>query len=270
MSTLDGFGEPTLVERLRAAGCVFAEEEAELLLAAAASNPAELVELVRRRLGGEPLEQVLGWAEFCGLRISVIPGVFVPRRRSELLVRQAVELTSQALPPDGPGPTVVDLCCGSGALAAAFAVAIRPARLIAVDVDPVAVECASRNLAPFGATVLPGDLFTPLPPDLRGKVDLLLANVPYVPTGEVGMLPAEARLYEPPVALDGGPDGLDVLRRVAGAAGGWLTLGGRLLTEVSAGQVDRACTVLAGNGLTPAVAYCAELEATVVIGWRQV
>src|SRR3954470_23948551 len=132
----------TVVDRLRGAGCVFAEAEAELLMAAARS-PEELAALVERRVAGLPLEQVLGWAEFCGLRIAVEPGVFVPRRRTEFLVRQAVALAQAPV-------VVVDMCCGSGAVGAALA-AVRPrVEVYAVDIDPAAVRCARRNLAACG------------------------------------------------------------------------------------------------------------------------
>jgi release factor glutamine methyltransferase len=193
-----------VVARLRAAGCVYAEEEAALLLAEAA-GPEQLAALVSRRIVGEPLEQVLGWAEFCGLRIAVDPGVFVPRRRTEFLVDRAV-----ALAPDRP--VVVDLCCGSGALGAAVAAARPGAELHAVDIDPAAVGCARRNVGPAGGRVHQGDLYTPLPAALRERVDVLLANVPYVPSGEIPLMPAEARLHEARLALDGGADGLDLLR----------------------------------------------------------
>ena len=156
---------------------------------------------------------MLGWAEFCGLRIAVDPGVFVPRRRTEFLAGQAIRLAR-------PGAVVLDLCCGSGALAAALAAAVDRAEVHAADIDPAAVRCARRNLAAAGGHVYQGDLFAPLPPGLRGRVDILLANVPYVPTGEVGLLPPEARDYEARVALDGGADGLGVLRRVAAGRAG--------------------------------------------------
>jgi release factor glutamine methyltransferase len=245
---------------LQAAGCVFAEDEARLLVAAAAT-PEQLASLVERRAAGVPLEQVLGWAEFCGLRIAVDRGVFVPRRRTEFLVRQACVLVAGR-----PAAVVVDLCCGSGAVAAALAAALSPAELHAVDIDPAAVACARRNLAAAGGLVYAGDLFAPLPAALRGRVDVLAANVPYVPAGEVGLLPAEARLHEPRVALDGGADGLDVLRRVAGAAPRWLAPGGHLLVETSERQAPLAAWIVAAAGLIPRVASSAELTATVVIG----
>jgi release factor glutamine methyltransferase len=272
------------VVSLRAAGCVFAEEEARLLLAAA-SHPAELTALIARRTAGLPLEQVLGWADFAGLRIAVEPGVFVPRPRTEFLVRAAARRWAAGQGADcdrstpvqrgAERPVLLDLCCGSGALAAAFAAAVPVAALYASDIDPVAVRCARRNLAHLPAMVCCGDLFDPLPDTLRGRVDVLLANVPYVPTGELDLLPPEAREHEPTPALDGGPDGLDLVRRVAAAAPAWLAPGGVVLVESSAGQAEVARSVFAGHGLTAEVATDPPTEATVVIavrpaGWRGV
>ena len=246
--------------RLRAAGCVFAEDEAALLVAEAAT-PDELDDMVERRAAGVPLEHVLGWAEFCGLRIAVEPGVFVPRRRTELLVREAVALVR-------PGAVVVDLCCGSGAVGAAVAAAVGPVELHAADVEPAAVRCARRNLGPVGGHVHEGDLDAPLPPELRRRVDVLVANVPYVPTGEVALLPAEARVHEPRVALDGGEDGLDVLRRVVALAPHWLRPGGHLLTEATDAQAPQAAAIMSAAGLAPEVVSDADLDATVVVGSR--
>jgi release factor glutamine methyltransferase len=230
-----------------------------------AATPAELVKMVDRRVAGLPLEHVLGWVEFHGLRIAVEPGVFVPRRRTGFLATQAIARCPSAA-------VVVDLCCGSGALGAAVAAARRGGvELYAVDIEPVAVRCARRNLAAAGGRVYEGDLFAPLPADLRGRVDLLVANVPYVPTEAVALLPPEARVHEPRVALDGGPDGLDVLRRVAGAAGEWLAPGGHLLIETSERHAVHAVEAFADAGLTPEVASDPDLNATVVIGemWKR-
>ncbi|HEV2253592.1 MAG TPA: putative protein N(5)-glutamine methyltransferase [Streptosporangiaceae bacterium] len=250
--------EPVVVARLRAAGCVFAEDEARLLMATARS-PGELSEMVECRVAGLPLEQVLGWAEFCGLRIAVAPGVFVPRRRTEFLVREAVALLARG---DDPA-IVVDLCCGAGAIGAAVAAAVGQAEVHAVDIDPAAVSCARRNVP---GHVYQGDLYQPLPASLRGRVGLVVANVPYVPTGEIGFLPPEARAHEPLVALDGGPDGLDVLRRVAAGAPAWLAPGGYLLIETSERQVSLASEAFADNGLTVRVATSDDLNATVMVG----
>jgi release factor glutamine methyltransferase len=243
---------------------VFAEDEARLLMAAAAT-PAELDDLVARREAGLPLEYILGWAQFCGLRIAVAPGVFVPRPRTEFLVRQAAALPVPAR------PVIVDLCCGSGAIAAALAAAVSrsgtaPGEVHAADIDPAAVACARRNLAAAGGQAWCGDLFGPLPAGLRGRVHLLTANVPYVPSGQTRLLPAESREHEPPITVDGGPDGLDVLRRVSAAAPGWLAPGGYLLSEVSDRQASAAAGIFSSNGLAPAICRSAELDAIVVTG----
>lgn len=238
---------------------MFAEDEARLLVAAATS-PADLDAMVDRRAAGVPLEYVLGWAEFCGLRVAVDPGVFVPRRRTELLVREAVAAARSA----GGTPVVVDLCCGSGAVGAALVAALHPVELHAVDVDPAAVRCAGRNLP--RARVYEGDLYAPLPAGLRGRVDVLVANAPYVPTGAIGLMPPEAREHERRVALDGGADGLDVQRRVAADAARWLAPGGHLLVETSEPQAGGTAEAFAAGGLVPRVVRCAELDATLVVG----
>jgi release factor glutamine methyltransferase len=255
-----------IVARLRAAGCVFAEDEAAVLLASA-SGPAELAAMVEERVAGRPLEHVVGWVEFAGRRILVDPGVFVPRRRTELLVREAAARL---------GTVVVDLACGCGAVGLAVGLevgfdagpTVGTAELHAVDIEPAAVACARRNLEPVGGRVYEGDLFEPLPRDLRGRVDVLVANVPYVPSDAVALMPPEARDHEPRVALDGGADGLDVLRRVAASAAGWLAPGGHVLMETGTGQVPAALDALAAGGLTPSSVHDEELAATVVIGRR--
>ncbi len=250
------------VTKLRAAGCVFAEEEARMLLSAA-QTPASLAAMVDRRAAGLPLEHVIGWTEFCGLRIAVDPGVFVPRRRTEFLVHHAAALVR-------PEAVVVDLCCGSGAVAAALAAASERIELYASDIDPVAVRCALRNVTAAGGHVYEGDLFEPLPGNLRGRIDVLVANAPYVPTEAIRRLPPEARMHEALLALDGGTDGLDIQRRVAGAAPLWLAPGGHLLVETSQRQAPLTVEIFAQSGLIPQVASSEELDATVVIGTRPV
>ncbi|CAL9483784.1 Release factor glutamine methyltransferase [Streptomyces sp. enrichment culture] len=253
-----------MVSALRAAGCVFAEEEAGLLLGAA-RGPAELDAMVARRTAGHPLEHVVGWARFGGLRVAVDEGVFVPRRRTEFLVERATALVRGRA-----RPLVVDLCCGTGALGAALVTALGGAAgLHAADIDPAAVRCARRNVAPLGGLVHEGNLFDALPPALRGRVDVLLANVPYVPTAEVALLPAEARVHEARIALDGGADGLDVLRRVVREAGRWLAPGGSLLFETGSGQAPAAARIAeASGGLAARVETCEERYATVVVATR--
>jgi release factor glutamine methyltransferase len=246
------------VEQLRAAGCVFAEEEAELLLAEAA-GPERLAELVSRRVAGVPLEVVLGWVRFCGLRIEVDACVFVPRQRTAFLVQRAVALAR-------PGAVVVDLCCGTGAIGVAVVAAVPGAVLHATDIDPAAVRCAGRNVAPVGGTVHCGDLYDPLPADLRGHVDLLLVNAPYVPTGEIATMPPEAREHEPRRALDGGRDGVAVHRRVAGAAAGWLRPGGHLLIEAGERQAPLTARAVRDGGLAARTDTSTECCSTVVTG----
>jgi release factor glutamine methyltransferase len=215
--------------------------------------------MLEQRADGLPLEYVIGWAEFCDLRILVDQGVFVPRRRTEFLVRQAIELAES-------GFVVVDLCCGSGALGAALAVTLERIELYASDIDPAAVRCARRNIHSIGGHVYEGDLYEPLPATLRGRIDILLVNTPYVPTVEIERLPQEAREYEARVALDGGADGLDIQRRVAEEAADWLATGGHLLIETSEMQAPRTFEILVSSGLTAKIARDEELDATVVIG----
>ncbi len=244
----------SLIDSLRTAGCVFAEQEAELLLEAATS-PQDLSILLARRVAGEPLEHVVGWATFCGLRILLDSGAFVPRLRTELLAQQAISLLS-------PQAVVVDLCCGSGAVGAALLAGAPRIELHATDIDPLEVACARRNLR---GPVYEGDLFSPLPQHLRGRVDLVLASTPYVPTGAIRLLPAEARLHEPWVALDGGEDGLDVVRRIVLEAPEWLSSNGSLLLETSERQASRVVTTCSAAGFTARIVRCEDRDATVVV-----
>ena len=243
---------------LRAAGCVFAEEEARLLIEAAHSTD-QLDAMVDQRAKGMPLEHILGWVDFCGSRMAVGPGVFVPRRRTEFLVRQAAEIAR-------PGSVVVDLCCGSGAIGAALSDLLGSCELYAADIDPAAVAWARKNVERRGGRVFEGDLYEALPRNLRGRVDVMLANAPYVPTGSIGMMPPEARLHEPMVALDGGTDGLDVQRRVAEHAAEWLSHGGCLLVETSEQQAPETARIMHECGLRARVLADRELDATLVVG----
>lgn len=245
--------------RLRAAGCVFAEDEAAVL-AGAAADEATLAAMVERRALGEPLEQVVGYADFCGVRVRLRPGVFVPRVRSELLVRTAAEVAVR-------GSVVVDLCCGSGALGLAVR-ALRPGiELHAADVDPVAVACARDNL---DGNVYEGDLYDALPATLRGRIAVLLANVPYVATRHIPLLPAEARDHEPHSALDGGDDGLDVFRAVVAGAGEWLAPGGIVLSEITEAQAGSAIEAVRAADLDADLRYDEELEARAIRGQKRV
>jgi release factor glutamine methyltransferase len=225
----------SVVARLRAAGCVFAEEEAELLLQAGGGA------LIDRRVAGEPLEHLLGWVSFAGLRVAVGPGVFVPRRRTELMARVAI----------GRRPAVlVELCCGAAAVTATVEASLPDVETWATDIDPLAVSFASRNIR---GTAIAGDLDEALPATLLGRVDVIACNAPYVPSAEVRHLPPEARDHEPLIALDGGDDGLHVIRRAAARATRWLAPGGALLVEVSDAQVAAASAAVAAVGLRPDV-----------------
>jgi release factor glutamine methyltransferase len=248
--------EAEIVARLRAAGCVYAEEEAALLVGEA-PDPAALGRMVAQRVDGLPLEQVLGWAEFCGLRIAVDPGVFVPRRRTALLARLA---TAAA----GPGSVVIDLCCGSGALAAAVRAGSPEAEVYAADLDPAAVRCARRNLPPD--SVFEGDLYAALPARLRGRVDVLVVNAPYVPTDAIALMPPEAREHEHRVALDGGVDGLEVQRGVVADAPRWLGPGGLVLVETSPAQAPRTLALMRAVGLAAHLSVDDEVAGTCAIG----
>ena len=253
-----GMGVSAVVSELRLAGCVFAEQEAALLVEAA-SSPGELRRLIDRRVSGLPLEHILGWVEFCGLRVFVDVGVFVPRQRTTFMVEKAVSLAAA-------DAVVLDLCCGAGAIGAAIVARLPGIDLFAADIDPAAVASARRNIR--STRVFQGDLFDPLPGELRGCVDILVANTPYVPTEALALLPPEARLYEARVALDGGHDGLDVQRRVATEAVHWLALGGHLFVESSEEQAELTAGIFRENGLVPTIAHSEALFSTVVIGTR--
>ena len=254
-----------IVTLLRAAGCVFAEEEAQLLLSEA-SSPEVLTEWIGRRVSGEPLEFIVGWAGFYGLRIAVDPGVFVPRRRTELLVSEAVALLRQRLPEGGEAGVVIDLCCGSGAVGVAVASQVPVMELHAADIDSVAVACARRNLAPVGGQVHQGDLYAAHPSRLRGRAPLNVVNAPYVPTDVLPTMPPEARIHEPRISLDGGPDGLSLHRRVIGEASDWLDEAGYLAIETSERQAAGTASIMAAAGLAVRTVHSEELDGTVVVG----
>lgn len=238
-----------LAARLRAAGCVFAEAEAAELRSAAARrgwDAAALEEAVARRVAGEPLEPLVGRARFAGVDVDVAPGVFVPRRRSELLV----EVAERHLAAAG-SPLLLELGCGTAAVTRALLSRVARLRAWAGDVDPAAVRCAAATLAGLPGVLGVGvsDWDAAVPDDLAGRVDVLAAHVPYVPTEALALLPREAREHEPARALDGGDDGLDPLRAVAALAPRWLAPGGLLLAEVAPRQVAAAGRTLLAAGL---------------------
>ena len=246
-----------LAARLRAGGSVFAEDEADLLLEAGDGEPVRLRALVQRRLAGEPLEYVLGWAAFDGHRIRVTPGVFVPRSRTTVVVEQAARRLQRY-------DRVVDLCCGAGAISVALFGRVGALDLVATDIDPDAVDVAAENIGDRGIVVA-GDLFAPLPERFRGAVTVIAVNAPYVPTASIALMPTEAREHEHRIALDGGADGLDLHRRIAASAGEWLRPGGAVVIEVSEAQAEASAAAFAAAGFTTAVERDAEVDGTCIV-----
>jgi release factor glutamine methyltransferase len=228
-----------VVRALAEGGCVAPDAEADALLGASSAGVGRIEDLVARRVGGEPLPWITGWIRFCGLRIVVDHGVFVPRPHTQPMARRAAELLPE-------GGIAVDLCTGSGAVAAVMASARPNATVLATDIDPMAVASARRN----GVRAEVGDLDEPLPPSLRGRVDVLTGVVPYVPTEELRLLPRDVVANEPRRALDGGRGGTAVLIRAANAAAQWLGHDGRVLLEIGGDQAGVMRPVLAGLGLS--------------------
>jgi len=227
-----------VTDRLTAAGCVAAAEEAAELLAAA-PDETTLEAWLCRREHGEPLAWITGTILFCGHMLHVAPGVYVPRIQTEELARRAATL----LPHDG---RAVDLCTGAGAVAAHLIAQVPTAVVIGVDVDVRAAASARRN----GVPAVAADLAAPL--RAHGVCDLVTAVAPYVPAGELRLLPPDVQRYEPRLALDGGDDGLALVRRVIAAARRLLRPGGWLVIEVGGDQDE---------GLTPALAAGFDLVA---------
>lgn len=229
----------TLTALLSEAGFVAAAEEAEELIACAGGDAGLLRSLVERRLTGEPLAWITGTAVFCGAEIRILPGVYVPRPQSEALARRAVK----RLPPTG---VAVDLCTGAGALARVLLEAHPHARVVGSDIDEHAVACATAN----GVKAYCGDLFTPLPSTIEGRVDVVVGVVPYVPTPELALLHRDTLAFESPLPYDGGRDGTEILRRVLADARRFLRRGGALLLELGGVQADALRDDLERQGYT--------------------
>jgi release factor glutamine methyltransferase len=253
----------TLAALLSGAGFVAADEEAEELLACAAGDVVLLDALVARRLTGEPLAWITGRLSFCGLEIRVDPGVYVPRWQSEPLARRAVE----RLPTTG---AAIDLCTGTGAIARTLRANRPGARVVASDVDERAVACAAAN----GVEVYRGDLFTPLPRTLEGRVDVVVGVVPYVPTPALPLLQRDTFAFESPLSYDGGPDGTEILRRVLRESPRFLRRGGTLLLELGGKQADALGDDLARLGYVDVTVLVDEerdvrgIEATLGVQFR--
>ncbi len=230
------------VARLAAAGCVAAPEEAAAFLSAA-PDELTLEAWLQRREQGEPQPWITGTVVFCGLRLHVTPGVFVPRAQTQDLARRAAAL----LPEQG---CAVDLCTGIGAIAAHLRAQVPTSHVVGVDVDPRAAACARRNGVPAVAADLAAPLRRPGP-----AVDVVTAVAPYVPTDELEVLPSDVQRYEPRHALDGGADGLALVRRVVAEASRLLRRDGWLLLEVGGDQDQVLAPTLATHGFDVAEAW---------------
>jgi release factor glutamine methyltransferase len=226
-----------LGQRLSRAGFPAAKEEARELFDAACGDSDIVQCWAARRLDGEPLEWLKGFTIFSGCRVRVDRGIYVPRPQTELLVHRAIA----ALPEQG---LAADLCTGSGAIAVALREARPGARVVATDIDANAVRCAAKN----EVEVYQGHLAEPVPSELVGRFDLVVAVVPYVPTDEIVFLPGDIRRYEPRQALDGGTDGATLLKQVTAAGARLLRSGGSLLLELGGDQDAQLCGPLGEAG----------------------
>lgn len=213
--------------RLAAAGCLAAAEEAAELAGSARGDPEVFASFVERRTGGEPLAWITGRVSFCGCAVRIVPGVYVPRWQSEPLAERAAELLEV-------GGRAIDLGTGSGAIARVLLERRRGASVLGTELDPVAAACARGN----GVRVAQGQLYDGVPISWLGTVDVIVGVLPYVPTGSLVFLPRDVRDFEPADALDGGTDGLDVVRRAVAGARRWLRGSDHLLMEIGGDQLD--------------------------------
>ena len=206
---------------------------------------------IERRVKGEPLQYVTGEMPFRHVVLKVRPGVFIPRPETEVLVDEVLGCLPPAEPDaePGSGPVVVDLCTGSGTIAISVAFERPDVRVYATEIVEATAAVARENAERCGVagrvTVLTGDLFAPLPAEIRGGVAVVASNPPYVPTADLADLPAEVGGFEPRIALDGGADGLDVVRRIADGARAWMPSGGTLVVETDTTTAGEAVNVLA-------------------------
>jgi release factor glutamine methyltransferase len=215
---------------------------------------ARFASLLLRRRRREPLAYVLGSREFWSLDLRISPDVLIPRPETEILVEAAVQASRELRPPAGSPPVVVDLCTGSGAVAIAMAREIPDAWILATDISPEALRVARANAAAHGVgdriTFLCGDLWQPIRrerEELMGRLDMVVANPPYIPSDHLATLMPEVR-WEPRKALDGGRDGLRALRRIIAGAPQPVRPGGFLLLEVGAHQAAEVSRLIQVSG----------------------
>jgi release factor glutamine methyltransferase len=217
----------TVADRLRQAGFVAADEQAAALIERAGGDAVLLEELTVRRLTGEPLAWITGAIEFLGAPVRVDPGVYVPRWQTEQLAQRALA----RLPADG---VAIDVCTGTGAVAMALQARRPAARVVGTDLSEIAVACARAN----GVDAVVGDLFDAVPATLAATVDVVVGVVPYVPSESLHLLQRDTLGFEPALAIDGGPGGVGILRRVVAGATEFLRPGGALLLELGGDQAD--------------------------------
>jgi release factor glutamine methyltransferase len=208
--------------------------------------------LIRRRADREPLQYIRGRQEFWSLDFEVGPGVLIPRPETELLVETALRFHREGRLPGGGRPKVLDLGTGSGVLAVCMAREIEAARVWATDTSADALDRARGNAKKHGVeeriSWMLADLFAPFRPSRENRFDLILANPPYVPEEELEGLQPEVRDYEPAQALNGGPGGMDVIRRLLTEAPPCLSEGGRLLVELDPRQAGEALETAEATG----------------------
>ncbi len=206
-------------------------------------------DLLARREKHEPLQYLTGTQEFMSLAFDVTPAVLIPRPETEHLVEAILDLEEDAgaAAPEEPGRLAADVGTGSGAIAVALASYVTTLRLVATDISAEALDIARSNAQRHGVAARvefrQGAGLAPLA-DLAGKLDYLVSNPPYIPTAEIGALDPEVRDWEPHQALDGGPDGLALIRDLAGEGASLVKPGGHLALEVMAGQAPAVMALL--------------------------
>ncbi len=232
-----------------------------------ASDEKKFNKLIKRRTTGEPLAFILGWVDFLDFRMEVRSGAFVPRLTSEWLAKQAIKRIQRR-----KNPIHVDLATGIGPVAIGSARAVPKAKVFGVDISKEAVRQARENAKKLGAknaTFAAGDMFSPLPKNLKGKVDVISIHPPYVPKGEVDDLPLEIKKYEPTHTLtDKSVDGLGLTRRVIDEGREWLRPGGWVLIEIVPMEWKRVRPLFKEAGYTDIRSTHGELKLTRVICGR--
>lgn len=225
----------------------------------------EIAEKVALRSGRRPLQHILGAIGFREIELAIDARAMVPRPETELLAGAVIEhLENQRAKPadrirlrgqDAWRPKVLDLCTGSGAVAFSVATEVPCARVWAADLSAEALELARANCSTLGLEsriqLLCGDLYAPIPLELKGQFEVIVANPPYIPTGEISGLDPEVRNFDPRIALDGGEDGLDLTRRILEQAGDWMSGGGLLAMELGPSQCREVETLAGQSGLIP-------------------